>query len=321
MSETIDVRVPDIGDFTDVPVIEVLVKPGDTVKKNDSLITLESEKASMEVPSDVEGVVDSVVVKIGDKVSKGTIVATLTAATTASAPPASPAQTINLAVPDIGDFKDVPVIEVLVKPGDAVAKDAPLVVLESEKASMEVPASAAGTIAEVKVKPGDKVSQGTVIATATTQAAVAPQPVAPQPVAAPIASAAVEPPPAAPSNGAMVHASPAIRRFARELGVDIHGLKGSGPHGRITREDVQGYVKTALREGTGKSVAGGATFAGLPAWPKVDFAQFGEIERKALTRIQKISGPNLHRNWVMIPHVTQNDEADVTDLEAFRKTL
>jgi pyruvate dehydrogenase E2 component (dihydrolipoamide acetyltransferase) len=236
-----------------------------------------------------------------------------------------------LKVPDIGDFKDVPVIEVLVKPGDTIDKDASLVVLESEKASMEVPAAAAGTIADVRVKAGDKVSQGSVIA--TVRASIAepqstehpgqlpriPQRDTPaQPATIPQRETAAAQVQHVSGNGA-VHASPSIRRFARELGVDLHNVRPSGPNGRVTREDVQHFVKRAIQNGGTASAAP----AGLPIapWPKVDFAQFGEIERKPLSRIKKISGPNLHRNWVMIPHVTQNDDADVTELEEFRKEL
>ena len=362
MAETIDVRVPDIGDFKDVPVIEILVKPGDAVKKNDSIVTLESDKASMEVPAPADGTVQDVKVKMGDKVSEGSVILSLTtdaaapAPTPAAAPPLRQAQgpsipqddtaapsaaaesVVELKVPDIGDFKDVPVIEVLVKPGDAVAKDASLVTLESDKASMEVPASVTGTIADVRVKVGDKVSQGSVIATVRTTAAapaVAVQTPAQAPAAALPLRAAQGPsipqddmPKAEPprdgaahvsGNGA-VHASPSIRRFARELGVDLHDVRASGPNGRVTREDVQHFVKGALQNGGAR---GGGVTAGLQIapWPIVDFAQFGEIERKPLSRIKKISGPNLHRNWVMIPHVTQNDDADVTDLEEFRKEL
>jgi pyruvate dehydrogenase E2 component (dihydrolipoamide acetyltransferase) len=354
---TIDVRVPDLGDFKDVPVIEVLVKPGDRVKKNDALVTLESEKASMEVPSDIDGVVTSIGVKVGDKVNKGSVLLTLESADrpqaerqgssaagsstlssepkasvskSEGAPPAkSGGETIELKVPDLGDFKDIPVIEVLVKPGDRIEKEAPLVTLESEKASMDIPASAAGTIKDVRIKPGDKVSKGTVIATVESAAPVIPS----------VAEGQAKPPEAPPSEpqdadegpkptmgdrpkdgGTLVHASPAIRRFARELGVDLHGVSGSGPHGRVTREDVQGFVKRTLSQG---AAGGGAGFgiAGLPAWPKVDFAQYGPIERKPLPRVKKFSGPNLHRNWLSIPHITNYDEADVTDLEAFRKDV
>jgi pyruvate dehydrogenase E2 component (dihydrolipoamide acetyltransferase) len=235
--------------------------------------------------------------------------------------------TIDVRVPDIGDFKDIPVIEVLVKPGDRVGKNDSLVTLESEKASMEVPAGASGVVKDVKVAVGDKVSQGTVIVTleASGEAAAPTPPPAPS---VPAASAEPEPavaapqpaqPPAvaAPSND-IIHASPAIRRFGRELGVDLHGVTGSGPHGRITREDVQAYVKRALAQGAS---TGGFEIAGLPAWPKVDFAQYGPIDRKPLPRIKKFSGPNLHRNWLSIPHITNYDEADITELEAFRNEI
>ena len=243
----------------------------------------------------------------------------------------------ELRVPDIGDFKDVPVIEVLVKPGDRIARDASVVVLESEKASMEVPATAAGVVQEVRVKPGDRVSQGSVVLTlesdaapaaapapaATPAAPIAPTP-SPQPIAAAPQPAVAEAAPAplpmpaaatAPSDTPL-HASPAIRRFARELGVDLHGVRGSGPNGRITREDVQGHVKAALAGG-----AGASSFAGLPPWPTPNFASFGEIERVDLPRIKRLSGPNLHRNWVQIPHITNYDEADVTELEEFRERV
>jgi pyruvate dehydrogenase E2 component (dihydrolipoamide acetyltransferase) len=365
---TIDVRVPDIGDFKDVPVIEVLVKPGDRVKKNDALVTLESEKASMEVPSDTEGVVKSVGVKVGDKVSKGAVLLTLESAGDAALVIPSPStslgtssgsaatevegqtksknggETIELKVPDLGDFKDVPVIEVLVKPGDRIEKEAPLVTLESEKASMDVPASAGGTIKDVLIKPGDKISKGTVIATlvipsSEPQASVSKgegatksAPLAQEPTSGPSTTrSGVYPEPSrgtrddkeatpapARSNG-IIHASPAIRRFARELGVDLHGVSGSGPHGRVTREDVQGFVKRALTGGP--SATGGFGIAGLPAWPKVDFAQYGPVERKPLPRVKKFAGPNLHRNWLAIPHITNYDEADVSDLEAFRNEI
>jgi pyruvate dehydrogenase E2 component (dihydrolipoamide acetyltransferase) len=259
---------------------------------------------------------------------------------------------IELTVPDLGGFSDIPVIEVLVTPGESVAKDAPLVTLESDKATMEVPASAAGVVKDVRVKVGDKVSQGSVLATvesADQKPAAAPAAAAPTPAAAtaapPPPAPAPEPEPApegraeapavngradtaapaaaAAPSGAPVHASPAIRRFARELGADLARVHGSGPNGRITRDDVAVFVKSALTSpssGNGASAAGGIGLK-LPPWPVVDFAKFGPIERVALSRIQRISGPALARNWVMIPHVTQNDDADVTELEAFRKQI
>ncbi|MFY9740012.1 MAG: dihydrolipoyllysine-residue acetyltransferase [Candidatus Cybelea sp.] len=324
MSSTIEVRVPDIGDFKDVPVIEVLVKPGDRVKKNDSLITLESEKASMEVPAEADGVVQDVKVKVGDKVSQGMPIVVLATSTAAATPaptaaPASPPPTIEVRVPDIGDFKDVPVIEVLVKPGDRVKKNDSLITLESEKASMEVPAEAAGVVQDVRVKVGDRVSQGMPIVVLATDSAASPAPPAPAPAPPPPAEGSPPVRAPAPAGNGMVHAGPSIRRFARELGVDLQRLRGTGPNGRITREDVQGFVKGALQSGGGGS--GVAPFAGLPAWPKLDFAQYGNTERQPLSRIKKLSGPNLHRNWVQIPHITNYDEADVTSIEALRSEV
>jgi pyruvate dehydrogenase E2 component (dihydrolipoamide acetyltransferase) len=251
-------------------------------------------------------------------------------------------QTIEVRVPDIGGFKDVPVIDVLVKPGETIAKDAPLVVLESDKASMEVPSSEAGVVSEIKVRVGDTVSEGSVLLTLSGDGASANgaiesantptiAPPAPQPVPSPasppqaVAQSAPQAPPPAPAparaatTGAPVHASPAIRRFARELGVGLDELRGSGPRGRITREDVQSFVKSQLSSRS----SGGGIGAGLslPAWPRVDFEQFGPVERAPLSRIKKLSGPNLHRNWLYVPHITNYDRADVTDLEAFRAQI
>ncbi len=352
MSNTIEVRVPDIGGFNDVPVIEVLVKPGDQVKKDDSLITLESEKASMEVPSSADGVVENVSIKVGDKVSEGMPIVTLRSD---AAQPAAPAQAplaskeapasaeiqqtaeVELRMPDIGDFQEIPVIEVAIKPGDRIEKESPLVTLESEKASMDVPSSAAGTIKNVLVKVGDKVSKGTVLATLVSDAAPAAPKAASQAKTADAPTlrqaqgdetrhaepveARADISNASHAPGGVVHASPAIRRFARELGVDLRGVAGSGPNSRVTREDVQRWVKSALQERAPGAPAGGFGIAALPAWPKVDFAQFGPIERKPLPRIKKFSGPNLHRNWLQIPHITNYDEADITDLEAFRNDV
>jgi pyruvate dehydrogenase E2 component (dihydrolipoamide acetyltransferase) len=338
----IELTVPDLGGFSDIPVIEVLVTPGESVAKDAPLVTLESDKATMEVPASSAGVVRDVRVKVGDKVSQGSVLVTVesaeaaapTAAETPAAAPAAPAaeSVVDLVVPDIGDFKDVPVIEVLVAAGDTVAKETPLVTLESDKAAMEVPASTGGVIRELKVKVGDKVSRGSVIATITARLAdaaparngtgVAPSAAPPPPAAVPASRA--ETPPAPAPTGAPVHGSPAVRRFARELGVELSHVHGSGPNGRITRDDVQGFVKAALAAppGTRATDASRGGFGlGLPPWPSVDFAKFGPIERVALTRIQKLSGPALARNWVMIPHVTQNEDADVTELEAFRKQI
>ncbi|MGZ5034620.1 MAG: dihydrolipoyllysine-residue acetyltransferase [Usitatibacter sp.] len=251
---------------------------------------------------------------------------------------------IEVKVPDIGDFKDIPVIEVLVKPGDSVKKDDSLLTLESDKATMEVPAPSAGTVKEIRVKVGDKVSEGTAILTlegadGAAAAAAKTAPASPSPPAAKSPAAAAPPPPPAPAPASpapapaaaapastedhhLAHASPGVRRFARELGVDLAQVKGSGPKARILKEDIQGFVKGALAGGgalaAGAAAGGDVAGLGLPAWPKVDFAKFGPIEAQPLSRIQKISGPALTRNWVMIPHVTQFDEADITELEAFR---
>jgi pyruvate dehydrogenase E2 component (dihydrolipoamide acetyltransferase) len=257
---------------------------------------------------------------------------------------------VDVLVPDIGDFAEVAVIEVMVKPGDTIRVEQSLITVESDKASMEIPSSHAGVVREVKVKLGDKVAKGSLVlvldAVGAAPAAAAPAAAAPAAVAAPVAAApapasavaatpAALPPhdPTAP-KGALAHASPSVRRFARELGVPLNEVKGSGPKGRITQDDVQGFVKgvmggavqTAAQAAVQKAKApagggGGEAFPGLLPWPKVDFAKFGPIERKDLSRIQKISGANLHRNWVVIPHVTNHDDADITDLEAFRVQL
>jgi pyruvate dehydrogenase E2 component (dihydrolipoamide acetyltransferase) len=347
-----DVVVPDIGDFKEVEVIEVLVKPGDAVAKEQSLVTLESDKATMEIPSPGAGVVKEIRIKVGDKVSQGSPILVLDAqdkpkdkpraaekpaakepekAVPAKAPSGG-AQTVP--VPDIGDFKEVEVIEVLVKPGDAVAKEQSLITLESDKATMEIPAPTAGVVQSLKVKVGDKVSKGSPIlvldssgvspAPQTAPAAAA-QPVAqasaPAPAPAAAAPTRAEPMREEAAVGGKPHASPSVRKFARELGVDLARVQASGPKGRILHTDVQGFVKGALSRGAKPEKAGGGGTLpfNLPAWPEVDFAKFGPVETKPLSRIQKLSGPYLHRNWISIPHVTQFDEADITDLEAFRK--
>ncbi len=319
-----------------MPIIEILVKPGDSVTAEQSLMTLESDKAAMDVPSPAAGIVKEVLAKIGDKVSMGSPLLTLedsaapaakaesTAKPAAPAAPAAGAAT-EVKVPDIGDFHDVPVIEILVKPGDAVKAEQPLMTLESDKASMDVPAPADGVVGDLRVKVGDKVSQGTVILTLTTQGAPAAKPesaVKAEPAEArePAASGAAKPP--APqaqaplSDFSGVHAGPSVRRLARELGVDLTKVSGTGEKGLITKDDLKATLG-------GDSVGGGAVRggAGLPEIPTVDFAKFGPIETKPLSRIKKISGPRLHASWVNIPHVTHTDEADVTELEAFRKSL
>jgi len=367
---TIEVQVPDIGDFDEVAVIELLVKPGDTVKAEQSLITVESDKASMEIPSSAAGVVKELRVQLGDKVKQGSVVLVLEAAGSASAPapeakaavvPVAPAQAatktvatatpvaaavgpVEVRVPDIGDFKDVAVIEVLVKPGDAIKVEQSLITVESDKASMEIPSSAAGVLKEMKVKVGDKVNIGDLVAIlegAAAAPAVVAAPATPAPVAAPApapAAAAVAAPASLPAVAApahqpgsppagLPHASPSVRKFARELGVPLDEVKGSGPKGRITQDDVQNFTR-AVMAGAAQTkaiaakapAAGGGDGAGLGLipWPKVDFAKFGPIERKELGRIKKISGANLLRNAIMIPAVTNHDDADITDLEAFR---
>ncbi|BCN38872.1 acetyltransferase component of pyruvate dehydrogenase complex [Alicycliphilus denitrificans] len=363
----IQIQVPDIGDFDEVGVIELLVKPGDQVAAEQSLITVESDKASMEIPSSHAGVVKALTVKLGDKVKQGSVIAELETADAAApepkpapaptsqapaaaesiAPAAAPAAPaaggpIEVRVPDIGDFKDVAVIELLVKPGDSVRVEQSLFTVESDKASMEIPSPAAGVLKELKVQLGDKVNIGDLVAVlegaAPVAQAAAPAAPAPAPAAAPaapVAAAAAAPAPAqsapahdptAAPSGQLPHASPSVRKFARELGVPLAELKGTGPKGRITAEDVQSFTRAVMsgavqtQAQAAKAPAGGGSGVGMDLlpWPKVDFSKFGAIERKDLSRIKKISGANLHRNWVMIPHVTNNDEADITELEAFR---
>ena len=341
------VVVPDIGDFKEVEVIEVLVKPGDAVSKEQSLVTLESDKATMEIPSPSSGVVKEIKIKIGDKVSKGSPILVLDDKGNGEAPPEeSPkpqparaeapkpaaAGAMTVAVPDIGDFKEIEVIEVLVKPGETVNKEQSLITLESDKATMEIPSPSSGVVKEIKLKVGDKVSKGSPILVLDSKEAPAaakaeapkPQPAKPAAAPAPASTPATAPPvPREPSDETLAkpHASPSVRKFARELGVDLARISGSGPKGRILHSDVQAYVKGALSKAPAPvgAKAGGALPFNLPAWPDVDFAKFGPIETKPLSRIQKLSGPYLHRNWISIPHVTQFDEADITDLEAFRK--
>jgi pyruvate dehydrogenase E2 component (dihydrolipoamide acetyltransferase) len=402
-----EVKVPDIGDFDSVEIIEVLVKPGDRIKAEQSLVTVESDKASMEIPSSHAGLVKELRVALGDKVREGSVVlmletseaagqaapageapqsapdtrtsgarkegsaddmaaspppAAAVAAPGGGHPPASdesaPASggTREVVVPDIGDFDQVAVIELLVQPGDSVTAEQSLITVESDKASMEIPSSHAGRVERVLVKVGDSVSKGTPIVVlagaagdkgegegegaSRSAAAPAPSQATPSPAAAPapaLASRPVErtlPTAALPAHepsapqAHLPHASPSVRRFARELGVPLEQVKGSGPKERITQEDVQAYVKGVMAGGgagtaapAAKAAAGGGAGLDLLPWPKVDFAKFGEVERKDLSRIKKISGANLHRNWVVIPHVTNHDDADITELEAFRVQL
>ncbi len=340
------VLVPDIGDFKEVEVIEVLVKPGDAVSKEQSLITLESDKATMEIPSPGSGVVKELKIKVGDKVSKGSPILLLdekgngeTApeeglkpppAKVAEPPKPPAAGAMNVPVPDIGDFKEVEVIEVLVKAGDSVAKEQSLITLESDKATMEIPSPAAGVVKDLKVKVGDKVSKGaTILVLDSKDPPAKPQAAKAEPARAeapkqqvPAQAHGTRPVPREPRDETVSkpHASPSVRKFARELGVDLGQVQGSGPKGRIVHADVQAFVKGVIQGKTPETARGGGSLPfNLPAWPEVDFAKFGPVESKPLPRIQKLSGPYLHRNWVSIPHVTQFDEADITDLEAFRK--
>jgi pyruvate dehydrogenase E2 component (dihydrolipoamide acetyltransferase) len=369
----IDIFVPDIGDFDEVTVIELMVKPGDTVKADQSLITVESDKASMEIPSSHGGVVKEIKVQLGDKVKQGSVVVSLEVAGAAqsapvAAPPAAAASQqkpaaapveqaqeatktvaaasgpVQVFVPDIGDFKDVMVIELMVKVGDVIQVDQSMVTVESDKASMEIPSSTAGVLKELKVKVGDKVNigdllailEGTAVAsaaaspTATPSAAASAAPAAstaPAAVAAPVAAMPAHNPTTAPLG--LPHASPSVRKFARELGVPLVEVKGSGLKGRITEADVQGFTRSvmsgavqtlAAAAAQNKSAATGNDGAGLGLipWPKVDFTKFGPVERKEMSRIKKISGANLLRNAIMIPAVTNHDDCDITDLEAFR---
>ncbi|MFM8624144.1 MAG: dihydrolipoyllysine-residue acetyltransferase [Betaproteobacteria bacterium] len=351
----LDIKVPDIGDFEEVAVIELLVKPGDMVRAEQSLITVESDKASMEIPSSQAGVVKELKVRLGDKVKEGSVIVVLesegaivapqaasalasAAPAPASAAPAAPAATgsVEIRVPDIGDFKDVAVIELLAKLGEAVKLEQSLITVESDKASMEIPSSAAGVLKELKVQLGDKVNIGDVIAVveAVAAASAAPAPVpaavgaAPVPVAAPTSAPVVTAVPAHQPGGAstgLPHASPSVRKFARELGVPLDEVRGSGPKGRITAEDIQKFTQSIMtgtlqtKAQAAKAPAGGSGVGlDLLPWPKVDFAKFGPIERKELSRIKKISGANLTRNAIMIPAVTNHDDADITELESFR---
>jgi pyruvate dehydrogenase E2 component (dihydrolipoamide acetyltransferase) len=373
----VEVKVPDIGDFKEVEIIELLVKAGDTVKAEQSLITVESDKASMEIPSSHAGVVKELKVAIGDKVGEGSLVLMLetegaaagaapapAAAATAApvlasapAPASAPAATpttagpIEVLVPDIGDFDEVAVIEVMVKAGDAIKVEQSLITVESDKASMEIPSSHAGVVKEVRVAIGDKVKKGSVVAivlasggvpaaapaatpasaaaaaTAAATSASSPAPAAERPV--PTAALPAHEPTA--PKGNLPHASPSIRKLAREFGVPLEEVRGSGPKGRIVQTDIESFVKGVMAgsvqttaqkaKAPAAAAAEGGGIPGLLPWPKVDFAKFGPVERKDLSRIKKISGANLHRNWVMIPHVTNNDEADITDLEALRVQL
>ncbi len=349
MTRTIDIVVPDLGDFEKVEVIEVLVGAGDKVEREQGLVTIETDKASMDIPAPENGVIEELTIDVGGTVSTGDVIGRLTMEvgdtvvitpaiasvptgdTTVMAGPAGRERKSGgkqtLVVPDIGDFSDVDVIEVHISAGDTVAVDDSLITLETDKAAMDVPAVVAGTIEEVLVRVGDKVSEGATIAIIEAQAAApAAEPVAeakPTPAAKPLPAA--KPAPAAtPAKSSAIdeagfaraHASPSVRKLARELGVDLAGVEGMGLKNRVLHDDVKAFVK-AILSGRAPAPAGG----GLPATPVVDFAKFGDIEMQPLTRIQKISGPRLQASWINLPHVTQHDLADITELEAKRQEL
>jgi pyruvate dehydrogenase E2 component (dihydrolipoamide acetyltransferase) len=376
MSTDKEVRVPDIGGFEDVEIIDVLVAPGDAVKPEDPLITLESDKATMDVPAPDAGIVQDLKVHVGDKVSEGVLILTLTEAPVAQAKdesrseptPAPASQPVietapslppeastgtpsnsnqaveEVRVPDIGGFENVPGIEVLVATGAHVAKEDPLITLESDKATMDVPAPQSGTVTGLHVAVGDAVSEGSLIISLAPDApgmsAVAPKgqaaapakepstevgtetaPAAEPKTPPPVAKPAHLPPPSLPppvekAGGALPHASPSVRFMARELGVELSRIRGSGPKGRILKSDVQGFIKSEL----GKAKESGAGLA-VPAMPEINFSEFGTIDTQDLPRIKKISGAHLHRAWMTIPHVTHHEEADVTEMEEFRKSL
>ena len=377
MAKTIDIKVPDLGDFSEVDVIEVLVKPGDRVAKEDGLVTLETDKAAMDVPAEAEGEIESITVAVGDKVSTGDVIGRMKtgedaeadaapkdgagkeeaetedagggeaaagtgsegqAAAPDAAAEAKPREPQTVTVPDIGDAEAVDVIEVHVKEGDEVAVEDPLITLESDKAAMDVPAMAAGKILSVAVKVGDKVSEGAELVTIAVTAEAAGQQTA-DTEEAPARPARTEEPAETPAPArqdtareagrgdeprlpaideagfAKAHASPSVRKLARELGVDLVRVKGSGPKSRVLHADVKAWVKSMLSgEGAGRGAA-------LPEVPKIDFAKFGEIETKPLSRIKKIAGPRLQASWINLPHVTQHDLADITELEKKRQEL
>ncbi len=355
----IELRIPDIGGHSDVNVAEVYVKVGDTINIDDNLLMLETDKATMEVPAEKAGVVTEVLVQVGSKINEGDVFVKVEAAGAVAAAPAAavaapvaeqpvvaatapaPAaaassQVVPIIVPDLSGHDNVEIIEVNVKVGDTIAEEDSLITLETDKATMEVPATVGGVVKEIKVQLGGRVSQGDLILMVETTSAVAvAAPVAasaPAPTAAPVAAAPAAPVASAPAAPAKVDetafakafASPAIRKLARELGVDLGKVKGSGNKGRITEEDVKTFVKGVM---SGQIATGAAPTNGsgvgldLLPWPKVDFAKFGDVERKEMSRIKKISGGNMARNWVMIPHVTVFENADITDMEEFRKQL
>lgn len=357
----IELKIPDIGGHSDVNVAEVYIKVGDVVKVDDNLLMLETDKATMEVPAEVAGVVTEVLVQVGSKVNEGDVVIKVQAegVATTTAPVAEPvkeqqsapanepvkvvaptggSQTVQVTVPDLSGHSNVAIIEIAVKVGDSIKEDDTIMTLETDKATMEVPSTATGVIKELKVAVGGKVSQGDLIMLVetvggATVSAANTAPASPQ-ASAPVAPVATESvakaAPAAPvavvdeASFTKAFASPSMRKLARELGVDLGKVKGTGTKGRITENDVKSFVKGVM---TGQISNGAAASSGsgvgldLLPWPKVDFAKFGPVERKEMTRIKKISGGNMARNWIMIPHVTVFEKADITDMEEFRKQL
>lgn len=357
MSNIEKILVPDVGG-DEVEVIELCVAIGDSVDADEGIVTVETDKASMDIPAPKAGQIVNLLVAVGDKIKEGDAIAEISSVvsqadkgssveqkspvietpvepTPVSAVPVS--EIIDIVVPDIGDDDEVDVIDVMVNVGDVIAEEDGLITLETDKATMDVPSSHAGTVKEVLINVGDKVKQGSIVIKLETAndaapialpvAKIAPAEVnispAPMPQSLPAKAAPV---PHHPEIGSAaqgsIYSSPSIRRLAREFGVDLRVVKGSGNKGRILKEDVQSYVKYELsrpKANAGSSVSTGEGGLQVVSAKQIDFAKFGEIETKVLTRIQKISGPFLHRNWVTIPHVTQFDEADITNVEAFRK--
>ena len=352
MANVVDIVIPDLGDFSEVEVIEILVNAGDNVAREDGLITLETDKATMDIPATINGVVEDISVAVGDTVSAGDVIGRLTEEVSDSLVVARATETEvvqgdtividspvgagmqQLLVPNLGEFEDVDVIEIHVSAGSKVEIDDPLVTLETDKAAMDVPSTAAGTIDSVLVSVGDKVSEGSAIAVidaittargeTKSEAGATPAPAQTQILAAPATTSQTKPAPQLPislpaideAGFSKAHASPSVRKLARELGVDLVQVKGSGVKSRVLHDDIKAFVKTILTGG-----AAAAAGAALPQVPSVDFAKFGEIETRPLTRIQKISGPRLQASWINLPHVTQHDSADITDLEAKRQEL
>lgn len=359
--ETQEIKVPDIGSSGKASVIEIAVKAGDTIAAEQALITLESDKASMEIPSPAAGVIESISVKVGDEVGTGDLILILKgAAPSKPAPgkaPASQAASVpkqklsepaaeepaeaagesveEVRIPDIGSSGSANVIEVMVKAGDSVEADQSLITLESDKASMEIPAPKAGVVESLSIKVGDEAKTGDLILTLkvqgtapakkpapkTEEAAPQQQAVAPNKQGVPEAKAAATPAPAVsgPSKaGTKVHAGPAVRMLAREFGVELADVPATGPKGRILKEDVQAYVKNMLHKVKQAPAEGTTGGAGIPPIPAIDFSKFGEVEEVPMTRLMQVGAANLHRSWLNVPHVTQFESADITELEAFR---